>query len=266
MIADAHCHPYYLKKVFADCEVQRQSLNIICAASAWNKDDWAYIQKISNNEEIKTGCRKMILCFAVHPQMCALYPKSDVDASLYLLHQLLSENSLDAIGESGFDFFNTDLKNTEELQSAIFEEHLDLAIKYKLPLVLHIRRSMQKIFSYKAKLKRVPSIVFHSFSGTLDEAQFFLRSGINAYFSFGTAIMLNHKAAIKCCSHLDSDRILFETDAPYQMLKGEMYSSYCDIKKVIQSASVLRGSSVAELEKISCSNFFNAFGMHRKFR
>ena len=75
--------------------------------------------------------------------------------------------------------------------------------------MLHVRRAMHKIFPYTGALKKLPAVVFHSWPGSPDEGFSFLRRGINAFFSFGTTIMLNHKNAIRSCAAFPAERLLF---------------------------------------------------------
>jgi TatD DNase family protein len=131
---------------------------------------------------------------------------------------------------------------------------------------------MHKIFEYCDKdmggmMKKLPAVVFHSYSGSPDEARSILKRGINAYFSFGNAILLNHKNAMQCVATLPQDHLLFETDAPYQMLKGREYSSYADIIGILQQAVQLRANrdihTIEELEQITDNNFCAVFGCSR---
>ncbi|MDR2842104.1 MAG: TatD family hydrolase [Spirochaetaceae bacterium] len=258
MASCAHCHPYDLQKIKQDAETERKAKNIACAASAHNAQGWNYNKSIL---ETPTA-----LCFAVHPQMPALETAGanvTVKSSLELLQELTYKKEPDAIGETGFDLFNSDYKETEKVQTMLFEEHLRLAILYDLPVVLHIRRAMQKVFLYSAQLKKIPAVVFHSFSGTAEDAQSLLRRGINAYFSFGTAILLNHKNAQEACSKTPLDRILFETDAPYQPLRGKDFSDYMTLYDVLQAAALIRSgiksTTKEELERASDLNFFTVY-------
>jgi TatD DNase family protein len=181
------------------------------------------------------------------------------------LEQLASEKRINAVGETGFDLYNREYKATEEMQQNIFEHHLSVALEYNLPLVLHIRRAMHKIFEYCADLKKLTAVVFHSYSGSLDEARSILKRGVNAYFSFGNTILLNHKNAMQCVAALPAERLLFETDAPYQPLRGSDYASYADVFGVLQRATQLRAganSDIHELEQITDNNFCAVFAPH----
>jgi TatD DNase family protein len=266
MASDAHAHPFDLSKLYDGAEAERQALNIICAASAWGAEDFLY-------NENAAAIFPMALCFAVHPQLPARAEGSkNVMRSLSLLYRFAENGRIDAVGETGFDLFNREFRETEKIQDELFEHHLSVALKYDFPLVIHARRAMQKIFLHTARLKKMPAVVFHSYSGTAGEAASLLRRGVNAYFSFGAAILLNHKTAMASCASIAPERLLFETDAPYQSPRffppekiGERnFSSYADIKLVIKKTAELkheagRDCTENELERITDENFYKVY-------
>ena len=84
-----------------------------------------------------------------------------------------------------------------------------------------------------------------------------LRRGINAFFSFGAAITLNHREAMRCCAAFPADKLLTETDAPFQPPRDREFSRYADIKTVLGAMETLRGQT--EMEKIIETNFRAAF-------
>ena len=139
----------------------------------------------------------------------------------------------------------------------MFAAHLEAALHYDLPLVLHVRRAMHKIFAHASMLKRCRAVVFHSWSGTVGEGEALLRRGINAFFSFGTTIMLNHREAMRCCAIFPAERLLTETDAPFQPLRGREFSSYGDLADIVRTMESLRGA--IEMEKVIEENFRAAF-------
>ena len=154
---------------------------------------------------------------------------------------MAAEERLSAIGEMGFDLYNTAFRETEGWQEEMFAGHLELALRYDLPLVIHARRAMHKIFAYSAGLKKCRAVIFHSWPGTATEGESLLKRGINAFFSFGTTIMLNHREAMRCCATFPAERLLTETDAPFQPLRGKAYSAYADLPAILQAMESLRG-------------------------
>jgi TatD DNase family protein len=183
---------------------------------------------------------------------------------LPLLEKLAIEKCLHAIGETGFDLFNQGFRDTEKTQDEIFCLHLEIALKYDIPMVLHVRRAMHKIFPHTKKLKKLPSVVFHNWPGTVGEGESLLRQGVNAFFSFGAAIVNNHKQAQKSCTAFPLDRLLIETDAPYLPPHGRPFSSWADLPLIYRAASQIREGK--ELEAVVEENFFRAFGTPDKAR
>jgi TatD DNase family protein len=180
---------------------------------------------------------------------------------LELLETLAASSALNAIGETGFDLYDHSFRETEAVQDELFAAHLETALRYALPLVIHARRAMHKVFAHTATLKKLPAVVFHSYMGTVEEALSLLRRGVNAYFSFGAGILLNHRTAIRCCASLPLDHLLLETDAPYQPLRGREFSRWADLAAIRLEAAAIRweagssGGSPEELEFATDRNF-----------
>jgi TatD DNase family protein len=260
MLTDAHCHPWDLRLRFPPGEEERQRLGVACAASAWRREEFAYHETLA-----AAPAPPPVLCFGVHPQLPAQGGREDRDA-LAFLRTLAAQGRLDAVGEAGFDLYDRRYRDTEARQDELFAAQLEIALDRALPLVLHIRRAMHKVFAHSRSLKKLPAVVFHSYPGTLREALDLLKRGINAYFSFGAPILLNHKAAMEACARLPADRLLLETDAPYQGLRGRPFSSWGDLAAILRALAALRreaGTSSGdpqEAEAVVEANFRRAYG------
>jgi TatD DNase family protein len=238
----------------------------MCAASATTLEEFIYCEQLSR-EAKDDKVAPLLPCFAVHPQMPAVEMSNEQlamsNAQLTMVETLAQAGRLAAVGETGFDLFNAAFRETEKVQDELFAVHLETALRYDLPLVLHVRRAMHKIFAFSSALKRCRSVIFHSWPGTLGEGEALLRRGINVFFSFGNIIMLNHREAIRCCTLFPLDRLLTETDAPFQPLRGKQFSSYFDLKLIIEAMAALRGEAAPSLENIIKDNFHRAFNVHR---
>jgi len=291
MLVDAHCHPYDLAAYLPTAEEERRSLGVICAASAATLEEFEFCERISvkakaDNAALSSGAPlpgapppsapsvPLLPCFAVHPQMPLVIistpnvTRYSLRENLSVLDALAAQGRLGAVGETGFDLYNADFSETEKTQDELFVAHLETALRYDLPLVIHSRRAMHKIFANAAALKKCRSVVFHSWSGTPEEGEALLRRGVNAFFSFGAAITLNHNVA-RCCACFPEERLLTETDAPFQPLPGREFSRYADISAVLGAMEALRSGDsggggvpygTAEMEKVIEINFNMAFG------
>jgi TatD DNase family protein len=267
MLTDAHCHPGDLLPLFPGAEEDRRRLGIAAAASSTNPEEFERHEKLARKAR-EEDAAPLLLCFAVHPQLPAANGQTG-SALPAALETFAAEGRLDGVGETGFDLYDDSFRDTEALQDELFRAHLETARRYDLPLVLHIRRAMHKVFLYTRELRKISGVILHSYSGTLGEGESLLKRGINAFFSFGTAILLNHKEARRCCAFLPPERLLLETDAPYQPPRGKGFSSWADLPAILQSAVELRraagnpGGDPAELERIVEENFFRVFASGR---
>jgi len=276
MASDIHAHPADLRRLYPTAEAERRALDIACAASAWNKEDFTRHEEMSAAARAN-GAAPLFPCFAIHPQLpatvaaqgkspgktAAALSISDFQDKLDLLAALAASGRLAAIGETGFDLYSAETRETETLQDELFAAHLETALRHNLPLILHVRRAMHKIFPHTKSLKALPAVVFHSWPGSPDEGLSLLRRGIRAFFSFGTALLRNHKNAIRSCAVFPAEHLLLETDAPYQPLRGKEYSSWVDLSAILRSAAAIRkearkpGGVPKELEQITDGNFFS---------
>jgi len=267
-MTDAHCHPWDLLDFESQAEEERRKTRTAAAASAWNREQFEYHEGLAKKAK-EDGAPPLFCCFALHPQLSAEENFSP-SGSIELLYSLAAEARLDAVGETGFDLYDKKYKAAESIQDEMFVSHLDTALQWNLPMILHVRKAMHKIFPFARQLKQLPAVVFHSWPGTRGEAEAILKKGINAYFSFGTAVLKNHRAAIASACILPADRILLETDAPYQPLKGNKYSTWRDLSQICTCIAGLRkeaGSPCAspeELEEQTTVNFYRIFTNARR--
>jgi TatD DNase family protein len=255
MLTDAHCHPFDLANIFPQAEEERQRFGVLAAASACNLEEFSYNEKLS-----------LLPCFGIHPQQIANNKEQIANRELLLesIDVLAGEKRIAAIGECGFDLYNEEFRETEKIQDQYFAAQVEIALKHDLPLVIHTRRATRNVFAYSKTLSRCKAVIFHSWPGTLEEALSLLRRGVNAFFSFGNVLMLNHKQALRSCALLPARRLLTETDAPYQPRRGMDFSTWADLPLIIEAAAALRcqaGNNISakDLETQIETNFHNAF-------
>lgn len=265
MLTDAHCHPFDLAGFLPRFEEERRRLGVICAASSWNSAQYEYSGELAQNAAADNA-PALLRCFAVHPQLPSGWRAECIRKELLpLLDSLAAGGRLDAVGETGFDLFDAGFRSSEKLQDELFAVHLDTALRCGLPLVLHVRRAMHKIFPFAKDLKKLPAVIFHSWPGTAGEGEALIRRGINVFFSFGAILVNNHKEARRSCALLPLDRILTETDAPFQPFRGKKFSSWEDLPVTCAAIAGLRNGaggppySASRIEEITAANFARAF-------
>lgn len=199
-----------------------------------------------------------LLGFGIHPQSVQW---DTLDA----LIEMAKEGSIDFVGETGFDLFGDTplrVRNAANLaeQRRAFEFQLNLAIRYSLPILVHSRKATDVLMAYGNKMAKLPSVIFHCWPGRLVDAASFLKKGVQAYFSFGTPILRDGRHALESCAGLPADRILCETDAPFQPPHGAGWTRCADLRAIIAKIAAVREIAPKEAEDLLYRNFRAAFG------
>lgn len=132
------------------------------------------------------------------------------DESLKIFLELIENEKVKAIGETGLDY-HYDFSSKEE-QRKCFEKMVEIAENKGLPLVIHSRESFVDTLSMLKGLKT--EVLLHCYTYGVEETEKFLNEGF--YFSFSGIITF--KKAFKLRESLKViplNRLLIETDAPY---------------------------------------------------
>lgn len=149
-----------------------------------------------------------------------------------------------AIGETGLDFWYQWVRKDEgrkQQQRQSFALHLELAVQYSLPIVIHSRGAWQECLSMtrQAGIRRAD---FHWYSGPVEVLKDILDAGY--YISVSPALEYSPEAR-RAAEYAPLDRLFIETDTPVAVrpAKGERRPStpsdvwrtlelLCEIKKL----------------------------------
>lgn len=216
------------------------------------------VGEFAESERLRSLLPPTIAGFGIHPQNVRWDTAEFLD-------RLAAQKRIAFIGEAGFDFFGDRperIRNDANLdaQKKAFEFQLGLAARYGLPLVVHARKATDIILGYGTTLRRLPSVIFHGWPGRIHDAKALLRKGVSAYFSFGTPLLRSAKHAMESCSDLPLERILSETDAPWQPPYGEAWTRSEHIIAVAEKIALIRKMPAEELCDRLYENFKTAYG------
>ncbi|NYT66082.1 TatD family hydrolase [Alcaligenaceae bacterium] len=136
---------------------------------------------------------------------------ADLESAIQLA---LTDPKLLAIGEIGLDYFLPELTQPDmrQKQEMFYTAQLDLAQRYKLPVIIHVRRSHDILLKH---LRRRPCIggIAHAFNGSLQQAQQFIDLGFA--LGFGGAMTFKRALQIRrLAQDLHLNDLVLETDAP----------------------------------------------------
>lgn len=163
----------------------------------------------------------------IHPQHCGKRVPSV--AELEKLGRLLEHHRCIGFGEIGLDAHHAQSAGAQEQQMSVLGQLLDMYSQVNKPLVLHCRSegacdpfdSLLQLC--RQKIHWDSRVHFHSFSGNASQAWEWLDSFPRTKFGFGGAITRpgpTRDRAWQVLQILTLDRILLETDAPYQLPVG----------------------------------------------
>ena len=124
-------------------------------------------------ELAKTWPGQLFATAGVHPHHASAY----VDETDTLLRKLAVQGEIVAVGETGLDYFR-DI-SPRDTQRQAFEQQIQIAIDTDLPLFLHQRDAHDDFFALLGRYRdQLNEVVVHCFTGTLEEANDFLKRGL----------------------------------------------------------------------------------------
>ena len=153
----------------------------------------------------------------IHP----LYVAQSVDADLATLAAELAfrldDPRLVAVGEIGLDFFVPELQLSplREKQEMFYRAQLLLARRHDLPVILHVRRSADRLLKHLRELAPPGGWhgIAHAFNGSAQQAQAFIDLGLK--LGFGGAMSFEAARQIRqLATELPLQALVLETDSP----------------------------------------------------
>ena len=160
-----------------------------------------------------------------------------------------------AIGEIGLDqhFQKPFPQELRERQRHFFEAQLELAADMSLPVIIHTRDSWGDTLEILRRYR--PKGVVHCFSGSAEVASELISLGMYIGFT-GNITYPNAKRANKALSVIPTNRILLETDCPYQAPVGH-HGERCDTSMMgitIAHIAAAKGETAEKTEIITSEN------------
>lgn len=163
-----------------------------------------------------------------------------------------------AIGEIGLDF-DREMPDTAR-QMRLFERQLALAEAHPLPLILHARKSEDRLLWYLRRAGGCRGVV-HGFTGSLQQAEAFVELG----FAIGIGGSITHPGAHRMhrlVRALPLEAMLLETDAPNQpghAHRGER-NEPAWLSENLQALATLRDEPIERVAEQTQANALALFG------
>jgi TatD DNase family protein len=201
------------------------------------------------------------LYFAVglHPLDVEKWTPESADQILRLAQ---SDPRVVAIGEIGLDFYKAD---NQALQEAVFQAQLQIARQLDLPVIIHCRDAAARMVELLRSFWAQGAVrgVMHCWSGTPEEAQWFLDLGF--YISFSGIVTFKNAVQVQeSAKQVPADRLLIETDCPFLApvpKRGERRNQPAYVRYVAEQVAQLRQVSVETIAAITTTNACVLFGL-----
>ena len=210
-------------------------------------------------------------CLGIHPLCSTRAGPGDLQALQTHLHAHQGDPRLVAVGEIGLDYFVPELMQSplREQQEQVYRAQLKLARQFGLPVVLHVRRSADRLLKHLRDLGKggaAWSGIAHAFNGSAVQAHEFIRLGFKLGFggavTFERALQLRHLAQT-----LPLESIVMETDAPdipphwlyatqqdRQSGRAQGRNAPGELPRIAAVVAQLRGMSVEDLAYATTHN------------
>lgn len=155
-----------------------------------------------------------------------IYPggskEDNVNVLLDQLEKLLAAGRFIAVGEMGIDL-HWNYADTGK-QRQLFFEQINLANRYKLPIIVHNRKADTEVLQLLREKPPEYGGIMHCFSSNVDIAFKCIRLGLLISFA-GNVTYKNALEIRQAASSIPAESLLVETDAPYlspQAVRGTL--------------------------------------------
>ena len=200
----------------------------------------------------------------IHPLCAHQAGAQDLAELERALAEQASDPRLVAVGEIGLDFFVPELKTPamRAHQEALYRAQLRLASRHGLPVILHVRRSADRLLKHLRELCPPGGWrgVAHAFNGSAQQAQALVALGFK--LGFGGALTFERALQLRRLAQtLPLDAIVLETDAPdipphwlyataqaRQSGATQAHNTPAEIPRIAQVLAQLRGIELEELQ------------------
>ncbi|MBC8757551.1 TatD family hydrolase [Kordia sp. YSTF-M3] len=254
MITDTHTHLY--SEAFDEDrdDMMQRAINNGVRRFFVPAIDSAYTERMFQLE--KDYPDEVFLMSGLHPT----HVKENYKEELAHVEDLLATRKFYAVGEIGIDLYWD--KTFLPQQQEAFQHQIQLAKKYKLPIVIHCRDAFDEVFEVLEKEKDASLFgIFHCFTGTKVQAEQAI--GYNMKLGIGGVVTFKNGKIDKFLNEIPIEHIVLETDAPYLAptpYRGKRNeSSY--VLNVLEKIAEIYQLPATEVATITTENSKAVFGI-----
>ena len=248
MWVDTHCHldaPEFARNLSEFIHAAAKNNVQAILLPAVKASDCPQVRELAN--QYSQQIPGLVYTLGIHP----LYTNQALEGDIAVLEQEISSSLSDprfvGIGEIGLDYFVENLDPHK--QEYFFNAQLDLAQKFQLPVVLHVRRSQDAILK-ALRCRKIPGGIAHAFNGSFQQAEQFIDLGFK--LGFGGAATYERALQIRrLLAELPIDSIVTETDSPdippaWLREEGIAFNEPAFLPRIARQLAAIRGVNEVE--------------------
>ena len=262
MWIDTHCHldaPEFAGDI-ADVRKRAVDAGVLhCIVPAVEAGNFAAVRDLAHRHGDSYA-------LGIHPLCTGRAREDDLGLLDRALADARDDPRLVAVGEIGLDYFVPGLDPAR--QELFYREQLSLARRHGLPVILHVRRSADRLLKH-LRQAGVRGIA-HAFNGSAQQANEFV--GLGFKLGFGGAVTFDRALQIRrLAQELPLSALVLETDAPdipphwlyrtaQQRAAGlpQGRNEPAELPRIAQVVAQLRGMSLDELALATRQNTVQA--------
>jgi TatD DNase family protein len=253
-ITDTHTHLYSTEFDEDRDEMIQRAINAGVSRFFIPAIDSAYTQSMYDLENAYPN--NIFLMMGLHPT----HVKDNYLEELHHVEEELAKRKFFAMGEIGIDLY-WDKTHLPQQQDA-FRKQIQLAKRYKLPIVIHCREAFDEIFEILEEEKSADLFgIFHCFSGTYEQA--LQAISYNMKLGIGGVVTFKNGKIDQFLNQIDLKHIVLETDSPYLApvpFRGKRNESSYLVNVVDKLAEIYKLSK-EEIALVTTENSISIFGI-----
>jgi len=252
MLIDTHCHVHESDYPIDGETVIRNAtdagvMQMICIGSS----------ETSSREAVEFASKhdEAFASVGVHPH----YAKDGIGK----IEDYINQKDVVAIGEIGLDYYYTNSPREDQIK--ILKQQIELAIKYDLPIIFHVREAYDDFWSVIDEFKSANIRgVLHCFTDTIENANQAINRGLYIGVN-GISTFTKEDSQKVMFASLPLNKILLETDAPFltpNPLRGKVkVNEPAFIKEIAQHVSSILNIPFDEVAKTTTANARSLFNL-----
>ena len=256
MWVDTHCHldaPEFASNLPAVIAAAAQKNVRAILLPAVKAQDFELVKDLAH--QYSSEIPGLVYTLGIHPLYTNQAQEGDIEILEKRITESLSDPRFVGVGEIGLDYFVEGLDPHK--QEYFFDAQLDLAQKYQLPVVLHVRRSQDAILK-ALRRRNIPGGIAHAFNGSFQQAEQFIELGFKLGFG-GAATYTRALQIRRLLKDLPSDSFVTETDAPdippaWLKEEGIAFNEPAFLPRIAIELAAIRGMGEADFALAAWQN------------